>query len=189
MGSLFSNPGFDPARDIPNLTGKRVVVTGANSGIGYHTVSLAHELMLKISNPWRFAKVKHLLRRGATVWMACRNERKAEDAMKRLDQYFANLGLRLGHGGVGDVKYLNCDLSSPARAKAAAAELMTKERRLDILSMAYTYTYSPPYHSFLLRQLTTLECRCESFYDVSAVFIDTCYCIVCASHSLLTKKG
>ncbi|KAF9517543.1 hypothetical protein BS47DRAFT_1290845 [Hydnum rufescens UP504] len=117
MGSLFSSPGFDP-KDIPNLAGKRIVVTGGNSGIGYHTV-------------------KHLVHHGATVWMACRNARKAEDAKRRLDEYFATLGLRLGHDGVGEVKLLACDLSTPAGAKAAAAELMSKENRLDILSMKW----------------------------------------------------
>jgi hypothetical protein len=49
MGSFFSSPGFDPARDIPNLSGKRVVVTGANSGIGYHTVCPPFE-QLKLGN-------------------------------------------------------------------------------------------------------------------------------------------
>ncbi|THH17783.1 hypothetical protein EW146_g3110 [Bondarzewia mesenterica] len=37
MGFLFSKPSYDPDRDIPNLDGKIVVVTGSSSGIGYRT--------------------------------------------------------------------------------------------------------------------------------------------------------
>jgi hypothetical protein len=89
--------------------------------------------------------------------MACRNARKAEDAKRRLDEYFATLGLRLGHDGVGEVKLLACDLSTPAGAKAAAAELMTKENRLDILSMKCTCFASYLTYSFSSHKLTTLE--------------------------------
>ena len=41
-------------KDLPDLTGKTAVVTGANSGIGFHTA-------------------KHLAGHGATVVLACRN--------------------------------------------------------------------------------------------------------------------
>ena len=53
------------ADEIPSLAGKRAVVTGANSGIGYHTAL-------------------ELARKGASVILACRNPAKAEDALKRL---------------------------------------------------------------------------------------------------------
>ena len=50
---------------IPDQTGRTVVVTGANSGLGFHT-SL------------------ELARRGAHVVMACRNREKGEAARERL---------------------------------------------------------------------------------------------------------
>jgi NAD(P)-dependent dehydrogenase (short-subunit alcohol dehydrogenase family) len=53
------------AADIPLLTGKRVVITGANSGIGYHTA-------LKLA------------RKGAQVVLACRDRRRGEEAIARL---------------------------------------------------------------------------------------------------------
>ncbi|RIV18628.1 SDR family NAD(P)-dependent oxidoreductase [Fibrisoma montanum] len=51
--------------NIPDLSGKTMLVTGANSGIGFET-SLA------------------LAKKGAHVIMACRDHRKADEAKKRL---------------------------------------------------------------------------------------------------------
>ena len=51
--------------EIPPQTGKWAIVTGANSGIGYHT-----DL--------------ELARKGAAVVLACRNPAKASDALARL---------------------------------------------------------------------------------------------------------
>jgi NAD(P)-dependent dehydrogenase (short-subunit alcohol dehydrogenase family) len=53
------------AADIPDQTGRTVVVTGANSGLGFHT-SL------------------ELARNGAHVVMACRNLDKGRAALDRL---------------------------------------------------------------------------------------------------------
>ena len=54
------------AADIPSLAGKRVLITGANSGIGYHAA-------LKLA------------RKGAHVVLACRDPQRGEDALARLD--------------------------------------------------------------------------------------------------------
>ncbi len=51
--------------DIPNLTGKTAVVTGANSGLGYHTA-------------------RALAAAGAQVIMACRSESTATQALDAL---------------------------------------------------------------------------------------------------------
>jgi len=53
------------ADEIPSQAGKIAIVTGANSGIGYHTAL-------------------ELARKGGRVLLACRNPAKAEDALKRL---------------------------------------------------------------------------------------------------------
>src|SRR6266403_1936451 len=53
------------AADIPSLTGKRVIITGANSGIGYHAA-------LKLA------------RKGANVVLACRDRQRGEEALARL---------------------------------------------------------------------------------------------------------
>jgi NAD(P)-dependent dehydrogenase (short-subunit alcohol dehydrogenase family) len=53
------------AADIPSLAGKRVIITGANSGIGYHAA-------LKLA------------RKGAQVVLACRDRQRGEGAVARL---------------------------------------------------------------------------------------------------------
>jgi NAD(P)-dependent dehydrogenase (short-subunit alcohol dehydrogenase family) len=53
------------AMDIPSLDGRTAVVTGANSGLGFHTAL-------------------ELARHGATVVMACRDDRRAAEALGRL---------------------------------------------------------------------------------------------------------
>ncbi|MBV9411449.1 MAG: SDR family NAD(P)-dependent oxidoreductase, partial [Acidimicrobiia bacterium] len=53
------------ANDIPDLSGKTAVVTGANSGLGYETAAA-------------------LARHGAHVVLACRDERRGTEAIERL---------------------------------------------------------------------------------------------------------
>ena len=52
--------------DIPNLSGKVMIVTGGNTGIGYETA-------------------KAVLSKNARVYIACRNAEKAEAAVVRLN--------------------------------------------------------------------------------------------------------
>ncbi|KAL7281917.1 hypothetical protein ACG7TL_003383 [Trametes sanguinea] len=106
MGALLSR-GFDPEKDIPNLTGKVIIVTGGNAGIG-------------------FATIKHLARHGAKVYMAARNEQKAKAAIERL--HAEGLG-----PGNGEIHWLHLDLNDPRNVKQAAEEFMKKEIRLDVL--------------------------------------------------------
>jgi NAD(P)-dependent dehydrogenase (short-subunit alcohol dehydrogenase family) len=54
------------AADIPSLTGKRVLITGANSGIGYHAA-------LKLA------------RKGAHILLACRDRQRGERALASIN--------------------------------------------------------------------------------------------------------
>ncbi|PSR76191.1 hypothetical protein PHLCEN_2v8614 [Hermanssonia centrifuga] len=106
MFSIFSK-GFNPDKDLQDLTGKVVIVTGGNAGIG-------------------FATVAHLLKHGAKVYIGARNEGKAQAAIERLKANGPNSG--------GEVQYLNLDLSDVTKAKASAEHFLSNETRLDILS-------------------------------------------------------
>ncbi|KAI0743734.1 NAD(P)-binding protein [Daedaleopsis nitida] len=89
--------------DIPNLTGKVMIVTGGNAGIGKETV-------------------KALLSRGAKVYMAARNEAKARATIQEL---FAETGQK--------AIFLKLDLANLRSVKSAASGFMSKESRLDVL--------------------------------------------------------
>ena len=85
------------------LTGKRVVVTGANSGIG-------------------FAAARHFLFLGANVTLACRNEERANEAARKLSAEFPK--------GAVDVALL--DLSRFSSIDAFAADWKTRGETVDI---------------------------------------------------------
>ncbi|KAG2151604.1 NAD(P)-binding protein [Suillus bovinus] len=103
----FFSKSFNPVTDLPDLSGKVILITGGNAGIGYSTV-------------------KHLARRGAKVYMAARNQTRAEEAIGKLKAE----GLGPGNG---DVIWLELDLKDPRNAKKAAEEFMKREKRLDVL--------------------------------------------------------
>ncbi|WP_309569560.1 oxidoreductase [Deinococcus sp.] len=90
--------------DVPDQTGKVVVVTGANSGLGLETSRV-------------------LALRGATVIMACRNAQKAEKAAA---------GIR-ALKPQGDVILMSLDLGDLKSVEAFAAAFREKYDRLDVL--------------------------------------------------------
>lgn len=90
--------------DIPNLTGRIAVVTGANGGLGYETASA-------------------LAGAGATVVMAARNRDKAVDAYERILAAHPSATLEL----------VGLDLSSMASVREAAAEIADRHPRIDLL--------------------------------------------------------
>jgi NAD(P)-dependent dehydrogenase (short-subunit alcohol dehydrogenase family) len=84
--------------------GKRILITGANSGIGYH------------------ASVE-LARRGATVVMACRDPKRGGDALTRLRQAVPG----------ADVELALLDLASLSSVRRAAALERERGLPLDAL--------------------------------------------------------
>jgi NAD(P)-dependent dehydrogenase (short-subunit alcohol dehydrogenase family) len=92
------------AENIPDLTGKTALVTGANSGIGYEMArALAHK--------------------EATVILACRNKDKGEAAVRQIDQEYpeAKAGL------------MQLDLSDLASVRRFAGDFASHHGGLDIL--------------------------------------------------------
>jgi NAD(P)-dependent dehydrogenase (short-subunit alcohol dehydrogenase family) len=105
-------------QDIPDLSGKTALVTGANSGLG-------------------FATARALSARGAQVILGCRDARKAQGAMAAIRAEFPDARL----------EFLPVDLSSLDSVRAAAAQLKSRHRRLDIqvnnagvMTLPYTRT-------------------------------------------------
>ena len=89
---------------MPDLTGRTALVTGANSGIGFHTA-------------------RELAAHGARVLMACRNPERANDALMRIKST----------GPRGSVELVSLDLTSLASVTAAAEGLAALVEALDLL--------------------------------------------------------
>lgn len=92
------------ATNIPDLTGKVAIVTGANSGIGFES---ARELAAK----------------GAQVWMAARNEQKSQEARSHILRETPTAQLRLN----------KLDLSDLASVDAFVEQFNRSGQHLDLL--------------------------------------------------------
>jgi NAD(P)-dependent dehydrogenase (short-subunit alcohol dehydrogenase family) len=102
------------AADVPDQQGRTVVVTGANTGIG-------------------FEAAKVLAGRGASVVLAVRNLDKGKDAVDRITT--ASPG--------ADVTLQRLDLTSLASVRAAADELRDKHAKIDLLVNNAGVMYTP----------------------------------------------
>jgi NAD(P)-dependent dehydrogenase (short-subunit alcohol dehydrogenase family) len=92
------------AADVPSLAGKRVLITGANSGIGYHAA-------LKMA------------RKGAHVMLACRDRQRGEIALDRLQEDVPG----------SQTELVMLDLASLAAVREFAAGELARHRPLHIL--------------------------------------------------------
>ena len=84
--------------------GRVALVTGANTGIG-------------------FEAALQLARKGAHVLLGCRDQRRAEQAIERIQAVAPTASL----------KWLPLDLADLASVKAAAAQLRADHQQLDVL--------------------------------------------------------
>ncbi len=92
------------SKDIPDQTGRRVIVTGANTGIGFETA-------------------RALAAAGAHVTLACRNPTKGQEALERIRKELSDADATLGA----------LDLSRLESVRAFAEGYRTGNDRLDIL--------------------------------------------------------
>ena len=72
------------AKDIPDQTGRRAVVTGANSGLGFHTAL-------------------ELARHGASVVMTARDKSKGDEAVRRVLAEVPDATVELGQLDLADL--------------------------------------------------------------------------------------
>ena len=98
----YPNKGFTE-KDVPDQSGKTIVITGANTGLGYEAARV-------------------LAGKNARVIIACRSPQKAQAAIERI------LALHPG----AEVEALELDLSSLESVRRAASQLQ-REQGLDVL--------------------------------------------------------
>jgi NAD(P)-dependent dehydrogenase (short-subunit alcohol dehydrogenase family) len=91
------------AADVPDQSGKTIIVTGANTGIGFEAAAV-------------------LAAKGARVLLACRSRDKAEAAMASIRQLTPS----------ADLAFLPLDQADLASVRTAA-ELAAQEPRIDVL--------------------------------------------------------
>lgn len=103
LGQAFPPKSNFRVDDIPDLTGKVIIVTGANTGIGKET-----------------AKV--LLAHNAKVYIAARSQEKAEVAVKDLKNSTGK-----------EAFFLKLDLADLKSVKSSVEEYLSKETTLDVL--------------------------------------------------------
>ncbi|KAF1850543.1 NAD(P)-binding protein [Cucurbitaria berberidis CBS 394.84] len=102
---------FNPATDIPSLTGKVILITGANTGIGKQTA-----LELARHSP-------------AQIWVAARNAHSGEDAVVEINAVEPDV----------DVRCVELDLASFESVKQAAGKVVkgsSSAGRLDVLMLS-----------------------------------------------------
>ncbi|CAH0035393.1 unnamed protein product [Clonostachys rhizophaga] len=104
---LWASTTFNPATDIPDLSGRVILVTGGNTGLGKQYI-----LELCRHNP-------------AQVWLAARNLDKAQAAVAEIQSQVPG----------APIEILEIDLSSLSSVEKAAREFQQRCDRLDILML------------------------------------------------------
>lgn len=123
-----------------SMTGKTVVITGGNSGLGKATA-------------------KELVKRGARVIIACRNEDSA-------NQVVAEITKACKSKSSGEILFKHLDLSSFESVKRFATDITSNEKRLDVL-INNAGVYQAP-------------------YELTAEGFETQFAVNHLSHALLT---
>ena len=105
--NIMFSPTYTPESDIPSLSGKVIIITGGNSGLGYESVI-------------------HLARHSPSkLYLCARTLAKYEAAVKDISAAVPNAS--------DFVEYLELDLASLSSTKRAAETFLAHNDRLDIL--------------------------------------------------------
>ncbi|KAI9667611.1 MAG: hypothetical protein M1821_000427 [Bathelium mastoideum] len=110
---------FDPSKDIPDLAGKVILVTGGNTGIGKTTIA---------------ALAQHY---PSKIYLTARNAQKAAEAIKDIQKTTPHAPLT----------FLECDLTSLTSVQDAAKKFVSESQRLDILMCNAGIMAVPPAQS------------------------------------------
>ncbi|KUI70862.1 hypothetical protein VM1G_06476 [Cytospora mali] len=145
-----SGSGFDPLRDIPDLSGKVILVTGGTAGLGQQSVV-------------------HLARHNPShIYFTGRNAKQAEHVIQEVT----------ASGSRTTLRFLGCDFTSLASVRAAADAVVAEQDRLDLLMANAGVMDLPPSltkdgyelqfginymsHALLVRRLLPLLERCPA---------------------------
>ena|ERR1700729_3622204 len=119
MGIIFSliQQSFPPkptwsANDMPDLSGKVVIVTGGNTGLGFQTAKVRQSLMESHFIFYALCN-QSLLQHNAKLYIGARNQAKAEEAIKNLKDLTGKEAL-----------FLKLDLGDLKAVKAAAEDFL-----------------------------------------------------------------
>nr|XP_018262805.1 pod-specific dehydrogenase [Kwoniella dejecticola CBS 10117]OBR84963.1 pod-specific dehydrogenase [Kwoniella dejecticola CBS 10117] len=102
-GFFWVRPGWS-VDEIPDQSGRVVLITGGNSGTGYATALAFYNA-------------------GAKVYIACRNEQLANEGIKSIQK-----GAKKG-----TVEFIKLDLADLGSVDSCAEEFLKNEKKLDIL--------------------------------------------------------
>ncbi|CBF78350.1 uncharacterized protein ANIA_08603 [Aspergillus nidulans FGSC A4] len=114
--NYIGSVSFCPERDIPDLAGKVVLVTGGNTGLGKETIRQI---------------IKH---NPEQVFLAARSEEKAQNAIRELESTAPNI----------KITWLPLDLASTKSIHDAAETFRAHASRLDILILNAGVMSLPP---------------------------------------------
>ncbi|EXF85156.1 hypothetical protein CFIO01_03227 [Colletotrichum fioriniae PJ7] len=109
---------FSAEKDIPDLAGKVIIVTGGSSGLGKESV-----IQLAKHNP-------------AAIYLTARTEARGNAAIKEVEQAVP--------AAKNKIKYLELDLGSFASIKKSTDAFLTSADRLDILMNNAGLMATPP---------------------------------------------
>ncbi|KAN0127177.1 NAD-P-binding protein [Lactarius tabidus] len=117
LSQLFPPKPTWTATDVPDQSGKTVIITGGSAGIGRETARV-------------------LLSKGARVYIATRSEEKSQKAIEELKK----------ETGKDSIFFLKLDLADLPSVKAAAEEYIGKETELHTLYNNGGVMYTPVDH-------------------------------------------
>jgi NAD(P)-dependent dehydrogenase (short-subunit alcohol dehydrogenase family) len=103
--SFHTKPSFQPDKDIPDLSGKTILVTGGNIGLGKEAI-----LQFAFHKPFK-------------IYLGARNKEKALGAIAEIKKAVPH----------SNIIFLEMDLSSFSSVQAAAKTFLSENNRLDIL--------------------------------------------------------
>lgn len=107
---------FEPGKDIPSLTGKVILVTGGNAGLGRESI---------------IELIKH---NPLEIWLTARDSEKGLATVTELQALMPH----------APIKVLQLDLTSFQSIKQAAKVLLASTERLDILMLNAGIMATPP---------------------------------------------